>query len=464
MSNEYISSYNVSFGFFNDKVEKYNKIPKILFTYWDGSRISFLHYLTIYTLHKHHKDWKIILYIPKLYQKNKSWLSFENKEEYKNIDYFDNILNLNIDIRLIDMSEIIDHNISEIIKSDYFRLLALKYHGGIWFDMDMLFINNIKLDLVLNTNNGKIENEILKDKDYIIDEEDIKDNNFFQVIAKDHYCQYFLLSDKNTDYINYILEHVKIHLDIKSYQSIGTDMLNIILPSFLMTKNKLKSYLIDHNVVAPFKHYEMDILFNQNKINMKNFLMNSYAIHWFNGSVETKNFINNFTHLTNLKDCTLKNIINELNIFNEEEKEFLKNLKKISIVINYTNKKDQLLIDLNEIKKSQYKNTEVIIVNDCLDNDIHEKKYTVIKDKRWINILKNTTGDIIILQNEICNIEDYISYIVKNLRLNQLIKLNCNIIAIHKKDLINCFKNNENFNDDMDRFIYNKIEILNINI
>jgi glycosyltransferase involved in cell wall biosynthesis len=458
LSNNYLRSYGIHRGLFKgyDNIEKYNNIPKILYTYWDGSRISFLHYLTIYTLRKKHMDWHIILYIPQRRQLKKSWISFENKQEYSNIDYFDNLLNLDIDIRLVDISKIgIEDNISEIIKSDYFRLLALQYHGGIWYDMDMLFINKITIDSVFNTNNKLetylIDNQIFPDvnnENYIINETDIKDNNYFQVIAKEHYCQYFLISDRNTEFVNYILSHVKSHLDINKYESIGTGMLNQILNHFFKDKKKVKSLLIDHNVVAPFKWYEMDILFNQNRANLKDLLKNSFAIHWFNGSNDSKTFINQYTHLEPIKDCTLKNVITDCSVFTENDLNFFKNLKKVSIVMSYLNRKDQLLCTLNTIVSSQYKNIEVIIVDDGSDEDqrlddvqeLYRDKIKVIKiinidesKKTWLNPciaynigIKEATGDIVIIQNpEIAHIGDCISYVVKNLRLNQWLTLNC---------------------------------------
>ena len=113
---------------------------------------------------------------------------------------------------------------------------------------------------------------------------------------------------------------------------------------------------------------------------------------------------------------------------------------KISIIIGYYNRKKQLLYTLKTIKKSLYKNIEVIIIDDCSDNPediLNEKDFEIFnmdiklisikkEEKTWINPcvgynkgISQSTGDIIILQNaEVCHIGDTISYVVNNLKRN----------------------------------------------
>ena len=120
---------------------------------------------------------------------------------------------------------------------------------------------------------------------------------------------------------------------------------------------------------------------------------------------------------------------------------------KISIIIGYYNRKKQLFYTLKTIKKSLYKNIEIIIVDDCTDNpeDILNENdfYNLDMDiklnsnkkeqKTWINPcicynkgISQATGDIIILQNaEVCYIGDVLSYVINNLRLNDWLTFNC---------------------------------------
>ena len=119
--------------------------------------------------------------------------------------------------------------------------------------------------------------------------------------------------------------------------------------------------------------------------------------------------------------------------------------KKVSIVMAYYNRREQLLFTLKTIEDSKHKNIEVIIVDDG-SNDEHklddlDYKYQLdIKliriepeNKKWINPcipynigIKNATGDIIVLQNpEVCHIGDCIKFVVDNIDDGQYISFNC---------------------------------------
>ena len=113
----------------------------------------------------------------------------------------------------------------------------------------------------------------------------------------------------------------------------------------------------------------------------------------------------------------------------------------------YYNRKEQLIETIKSIKKSNYKNIEVIIVDD--NSDENEKVHTFIESinddldikvitinnvqKTWINPcipynigLKEAKGDIIIIQNpEIIHVYDCISFVNDNLKPNDWLTLNC---------------------------------------
>jgi hypothetical protein len=145
---------------------------------------------------------------------------------------------------------------------------------------------------------------------------------------------------------------------------------------------------------------------------------------------------------------------------------------KISIIIGYYNRKIQLFYTLHTIKKSKYKNIEIIIIDDCSDNpeDIINKndlekfnmdiKLILIKkeEKTWINPcigynkgINLSTGDIIIIQNaEVCHIGDCITYVINNLQKNDWLTLNCYGLNNFSENL-NIYKKNNNID------IYNYI-------
>ena len=159
------------------------------------------------------------------------------------------------------------------------------------------------------------------------------------------------------------------------------------------------------------------------------------GLHWFNGAVISKKYINKLdTRLKDFKvncylDSLIKEYINDRNsIIN----------KKISIIMAYFNRKDQLKITLETIKSSKYKNKEIIIVDDnsridqrvdlFIDNyrnDLDIKVITIKEnEKNWVNPciaynigIKEASGEIIVLQNpEVMHVGDCLDFISKNLK------------------------------------------------
>lgn len=140
---------------------------------------------------------------------------------------------------------------------------------------------------------------------------------------------------------------------------------------------------------------------------------------------------------------------------------------KISIVIAYYNRLNLLDFTLKTIKNSNYKNFEVVIVDDASDPNQNPeliiKKYnfdikliTIKKeDKKHMNScipynigFKETTGDIIIIQNpECCHIGDIMLFIANNLKENQYFSFSCFNFpqSNYNHDLHQIYQNNENY-------------------
>ena len=149
---------------------------------------------------------------------------------------------------------------------------------------------------------------------------------------------------------------------------------------------------------------------------------NNIGIHWFNGASRSKNYINNFDkRLNNFSSiCYL-----DTKIYNLLYKYPIS--KKISIVMSYFNRKEQLKLTLQSIK-SNYLNKEIIIVDDnsredqkvesfinTFKNNLDIKVITITeKEKTWVNPcipynigIKAASGDIVVLQNpEVMHVGD----------------------------------------------------------
>ena len=267
-----------------------------------------------------------------------------------------------------------------------------------------------------------------------------------------HFCQYILAHNKNSKIVNLLFNSCLEYLNCDIYESIGTPMFSKILSAYMLSDNEFNynKTILNINTFAPFKWFQMEQLFEETiEINLEK----SACLHWFNGSPFSKKFINNVSHynIDSINECSFKNIYNKY--LTNDDKLFLKyldtkiNNKKISIVMAYFNRKDQLEMTLESIKKSKYLNKEIIIVDDnsrpnqrvelFIDNYRNHLDIKVItikeNEKNWVNPciaynkgIKIASGDIIVLQNpEVMHVGDCLSFINDNLNEKDWISFNC---------------------------------------
>jgi len=499
-----VKSNNILHGIYNPQnISYYNNIPKIFFTYWDMSTLSFIHFLTLYTIKKHHPDFEIILYYPKKRVCVNTWKSFENKVEINCKSYINYLKLLDIKIIEVDFEKNIPDipfYLSEVIKSDIFRLYICKEVGGIWFDMDTFWINSITNNFYCNSKDyypdlHLLDNHYNQKKSVISNfnkKDNIYDYSYFVMCSRcqdnlkqnhPHFCQYILAHNKNSKIVNLLFNSCLEYLNCDEYESIGTPMFSKILSNYML-KDKEFNYnksTFNINIFAPFKWFQMKQLFEETiEINLDK----SACIHWFNGSPFSKKFINNVSHynIGSINECSFKNIYNKY--ITRDDKLFLKyldtkiNNKKISIVMAYFNRKDQLEMTLETIKKSKYQNKEIIIVDDNSrpDQSIElfidkYRNYLDIKvitikenEKNWINLcipynigIKAASGDIIVLQNpEVMHIGDCLTFINDNLEKKDWLSFNCYGSAN--------FQFNEKVKNKTSNEIFNNIYNINFNI
>lgn len=449
---------------FQTQKDTYCNIPNLAFTYWDMSNLSYLHFMTLFTFKKHHPDYDVVLYYPTKRVLQNTWKSFENKEVYNDTSFLQclNLLDIiTIEIDFETFIEDIPYYLSEVIKSDFFRLYVSKTSGGIWFDMDTFWINRIPKVFYANEYNYfqdlKLLNEWYNKETVPYTEFKGKkqfDLSYFVVChAKQHeheqnfahFCQYVLMHNKESPIVKMLYDACVLHLNIEQYESIGTPMFSKLLSNVLIHDEEFDfgRSILNIDIFAPYKWHEMNQLFELGTTNTK-VLTRSACLHWFNGSPISKQFIKSFK-LDNTPPCAFTDIYNTY--ITAEDRTFLAKMhQKVSIVMAYYNRKQQLIQTIESIKQSAYKNIELVIVDDCSDEDqwiddlivqypeLDIKIITISKlEKCWVNPcvaynkgFEHATGDIIVVQNpEVRHVGDCISYIVKNLCRQDWISFNC---------------------------------------
>ena len=412
--------------------DKQFNYPKLLHLYWDGSPLSFLNFITVLSFNEYHKFWKINVFLPEQKTNIITWKTHEQKIKYDGKCFLDKLNEINnVFIHKVNLDKIGFYNeASEVIKSDYFRYFILQKHGGVWSDFDIIYTGSVEDKM-----NFKEDTVIFRCYSY----ENPKNKKNYSAGYPYYPIGLFLCKSNNIFFKN-ILNNCKENYDKNEYQSIGAVMWSKIFP------NIEKMYKFDSNVKVCGENYYLPWAWNE----LEEFLEitdnklpdNNIGIHWFNGANKSKNYsIQLDERLSNFKP---KSYIDKF--VNKYIKD-IKDLKKISIVMAYYNRRKQLIQTFKTIHKSCYKNIEIIIVDD--NSDINEKVVDFIDDikgninvkiinidknnKKWVNPaiaynigIKHATGDIIVLQNpEVLYVGDCLQYIVDNLKKNDWLTFNC---------------------------------------
>lgn len=240
--------------------------PRLLHVYWDGSKLSFLNYLTLISFNHYHSNWRVILHRPKYPTIYKSWLTNEHNISYEGTCYLNKVKQLsNLTINLVDFQEIgFINEASEVIKSDYLRYYMLNKYGGVWSDFDIIYVDSIEKKFKDNTDVVLFKSDMcIKQKGHLV--------KLFPIGL--------LISKRNSQFYTSVLKQIDKYYDPNSYQCIGCFLITDIYQKFQKSKD-IMVYKSDEYYL-PFNHYEIDMMINGSA---KIFHQNIVGIHWYNGS------------------------------------------------------------------------------------------------------------------------------------------------------------------------------------
>jgi len=271
------------------------EIPKIMNFYWDGSKMSYLQYLTLVSFHKFNPDWEVNIYEPTIKFDKKTWHTNEQKMEYIGEDYYPKVRSLDyVKIIKFNFGSIgVTENIPEVFKSDLLRWHLLDTVGGGWSDMDVLYIKPL--------NSLNLEGTMLRG--------DIKSTNTVIVFDGFHHIIGFYLSKPNTGFFKTIFDVSKHSLNPSEYQSVGSRLLMRMYPnmnSLLKKHQNLNISNLPMDVVYSYDDSKINVLFNTTDDSL--ITNRTVGIHWYNGS----NISKEFNNLYNPKDSTINNVLTDL--------------------------------------------------------------------------------------------------------------------------------------------------------
>lgn len=251
-------------------MEWHLNIPKILHVYWGGEKLNYIRFLTIKTFIKHNPDWKVIFLYPKQYTKTTSWFTYENKDtlsEYT--DLMPELKKLPVEFQEVDMNMYhISNNISEVHKSDFIRLIQLSQIGGLWSDMDIIYIKPMN-EFYLN---------LPENKDV---ETFICNNEYGHSIG-------FMMSSKENKFFEFLSNMALGEYEPHFYQTLGARLYNKYFSTMEAIYRLSSAINISMDVVYPSRAGDEADLLKAGSIRVTN---KTLGIHWFAGHPQWNEFL-----------------------------------------------------------------------------------------------------------------------------------------------------------------------------
>jgi len=246
-------------------------VPKTAFTYWEGNELSYLHYYTVYSFCKLNPTYEVIIYYDEYITDfhHPSNVTIHSNKTVK----IDEILKIK-NVRLVKMdwnsfTQEIYKITSPILKADILRIIKLYEHGGIWFDLDILFLKPIPLHL--------LKHNI-----------DITYFKYFETIPTG-----FIISTPRNKCITEIyddcLRKLNTVTSISDLQFFGPSLWRDVEKTNVeLFKNCV---ILENDVVYPYMWNESELFFFTNEDRIK---PNTICIHWYNGNEYSRKYINQF--------------------------------------------------------------------------------------------------------------------------------------------------------------------------
>ena len=267
---------------------------KVVYFYWSGNKMSFFNYLSVYSFKKMNPDWVIHLYTSNNDVVKPTWSSGEQNNIYDGEDYFIKCSELCDKVIEFDYSTIgLDNNMHPVHKADILRQYLLYEHGGLWSDMDILWIKSI----------DKLYEETLKNIDVTF------------VYVREVHCSGVVYTSGNKNAIyETIFNHVKNNYNSSSYQGAGPIALKTLLGDFDSIRDRwpdLKIVNLSQSSFAPYWYNEINNFYG----GVDQVADDTIGIHWFGGALESAEQVNTLTesdiYNTN-KNSVLLNYIREV--------------------------------------------------------------------------------------------------------------------------------------------------------
>ena len=261
--------------------------------------MSWLRYMTLYSFRHFHPDWDINLYINYSELKTKPWATIIDQDffNYKGSSYYNKIEELNINIIPWELSrpdcpveDLKWKNISPSQKSNFFKWKLLGTDGGVYSDMDILYINSI--DKLFNQMNEESYDTVISYSGY--------------------YSIGFMMSCPENAFFKAVFDTCFKLFKERSYQGAGVDILYSKWKNVEKIEEEYPNLKI-YKLPMPYFYYnDCQQMVNVFKKVMK-LPEEVLGIHWYAGTKLAQEY-NNLVNENNYKEyqCTLTNYLEKI--------------------------------------------------------------------------------------------------------------------------------------------------------
>lgn len=231
--------------------------------------MSYLQHLSVVSFKKHNPNWEVVLHMPKTRTDIlPTWVTVEQTHRYTGKDYLEKTKDL-CTLHYIDFEKHGTHKLHEVQKSDFIRWKILYEQGGVWSDMDILYIKPI--------------DELLKQE-------------FCSTICYDgmHHLIGFYVTEPGQEIYNDIFKEAKERIKAPfstDYQFIGSRMVKSLLVGDARVYGYPGVLNLSMSVVYPYSPEDSDIqeLFFGAEDKIQG---DTIGIHWYNGNPIAKKYQN----------------------------------------------------------------------------------------------------------------------------------------------------------------------------
>jgi len=268
-------------------------IPKVCYFYWGGSgSMPMLMIFTVISFHRLNPDWKIILY--RTIQRDEDLGKDLYSYHYTGKDYYYMLEEMDfIEIRIFDVLEFgIKKDIHSICGSDMFRTKVLYENGGMYSDLDIIWLKPmsefVNVDCIGNPN-------------------DFECNVSFYKQTSGHHTSSFLIAEKGSLFLKSVIEDqnkVKPPYKDCSFSTFMLDKKYPVLDDIISKYPRILA--LKYETIFPYSIFNIQQLWTENDLTpLKN--KNVMCVHWFNGHPLSREYTNNGFDT----DCSMTSILKQ---------------------------------------------------------------------------------------------------------------------------------------------------------